>query len=127
VGKTAFFLHAPSNRLIEKPKNNGCNWVGYPNYGWLFLWADELLVTSQDLDSRTLAMDNSSVRSALEIFLGGKWEPFGDREQDVLAARAQGAAEFRYQTRGQEYVVDFRTMQQVNVSSGRARELRIQD
>ena len=120
-------MHASSNRLIEKPKNNGCNWVGYPNYGWLFLWADELLVTSQDLDSRTLAVDNSSVRSALEIFLGGKWEPFGDREHDVLAARAQGAAEFRYQTRGQEYVVDFRTMQQVNVASGRARELRIQD
>ena len=27
---TAYFLHTPSNRLIEKPKNRGANWVGYP-------------------------------------------------------------------------------------------------
>ena len=63
----------------------------------------------------------------LEIFLGGKWEPFGDGERDALAARAQGAVEFRYETRGQKYRVDFRAMQQVNLASGRARDLRIQD
>jgi len=41
VSMTASFLHTSSGRLIEKPKNKGSNWVGYPGYGWLFLWADE--------------------------------------------------------------------------------------
>jgi len=43
VNQTAYFFHSPSNRLIEKPKDRGANWVGYPNYGWLFLWADSYL------------------------------------------------------------------------------------
>ena len=40
---TAYYFHSPSNRLIEKPKNRGANWVGYggSGSGWLFLWADE--------------------------------------------------------------------------------------
>mmetsp|Transcript_39458 Transcript_39458/g.104133 ORF Transcript_39458/g.104133 Transcript_39458/m.104133 type:complete len:1309 (+) Transcript_39458:69-3995(+) len=41
VEQTAYFWHSSSSRLIEKPKNRGANWVGYPGYGWLFLWADE--------------------------------------------------------------------------------------
>jgi len=43
VHMTASFWHSSSNRLIEKPKNKGSNWVGYEGYGWLFLWADEQL------------------------------------------------------------------------------------
>ena len=43
VNQTAYFLHSPSNRLIEKPKDRGSNWVGYGGYGWLFLWADGCL------------------------------------------------------------------------------------
>ena len=43
VSQTAYFLHTPSNRLIEKPKDRGSNWCSYPNYGWLFLWADARL------------------------------------------------------------------------------------
>ena len=41
VQQTAYFWHSSSSRLIEKPKGRGANWVGYPGYGWLFLWADE--------------------------------------------------------------------------------------
>ena len=48
-GVTAYFWHSPTNRLIEKPKDRGANWVGYPEYGWLFLWADKKLEC--DLDS----------------------------------------------------------------------------
>ena len=41
VEQTAYFWHSSSSRLIEKPKGRGAKWVGYPGYGWLFLWADE--------------------------------------------------------------------------------------
>lgn len=30
VHMTAYFWHSSSSRLIEKPKNRGANWVGYP-------------------------------------------------------------------------------------------------
>lgn len=48
--EVAHFLHTPSRRLIAKPKNNGCFWVGYPGYGWLFLWADECAESSAEED-----------------------------------------------------------------------------
>ena len=38
---TAYYFHSSTNRLIEKPKNRGANWVGYGSSGCLFLWADE--------------------------------------------------------------------------------------
>jgi len=47
VEQTAYFYHSSSSRLIEKPKNRGANWVGYPGYGWLFLWADERIGSSR--------------------------------------------------------------------------------
>jgi len=46
VTQTAYFWHSGSSRLIEKPKDRGANWVGYPGYGWLFLWADERVGSS---------------------------------------------------------------------------------
>jgi len=53
TNQTAYFFHSSSGRLIEKPKGKKSNWVGYPNYGWLFLWADAHIAGGSDTGGGT--------------------------------------------------------------------------
>jgi len=97
VSMTAYFWHSPSNRLIEKPKGKGANWVGYPGYGWLFLWADEKLLDldggSATISKKKFAAD-PSFSSPSEVDHGAGAGPKAPQQPDAckLILTTRGAA-----------------------------------
>jgi hypothetical protein len=89
---TAYFLHSPSHRLIEKPKNNGCNWVGYPNFGWLFLWADARI----DPVETPGAADSTPESDSCHV-LAGTWVPTRiDEWRNCPVARDARLSTYKY-------------------------------
>jgi hypothetical protein len=60
-----------------------------------------------------------------EVELGGKWERFEATVGKALVeAKARGAEEYRFDMKGQPMVVNFKTMTQTNVKSGKSRPVR---
>jgi len=60
-----------------------------------------------------------------EIKLGGEWKSLG-KEIGKAAndAKAKGAPQIAYKAHGQEYILDFGKMEQINRASGRGRPVR---
>lgn len=60
-----------------------------------------------------------------EIQLAGEWKSLG-RQIGLAAnsAKAKGAPQIAYKNQGQEYILDFATMTQINRASGKSRPVR---
>jgi len=63
--------------------------------------------------------------SKFQVKLGGNWQDYS-REEDSLLKRAYmiGNEKIEYSFRGAHYVYDFGRMQQINVETGKSREIR---